>query len=163
MKIDRSIEPETGGLVAVPGEVYARWRRLIPRSNDPVLVVLKAHLLAEERLDWILEQFCRAKQPLKEARLSFFQKLQLSRALLGGWETQWQFLAELNRLRNALAHNAELPDVASKIARVVGILGPLEELRTQPLTALRNGSMLTCAMLEGAAMEASRRLCRAER
>jgi hypothetical protein len=137
-------------------EVYARFRRLLPRSRDPVLVVLKAHLLAEERLDWILHHLSESTGPLRDARLSFHQKLKLCNALLGDvGEPEWRFLGALNTLRNALSHNAEVPDVDQRIDAVIQLLCPEEAVqfpgRAQRLTALKNAVMVSCALLQGVA------------
>lgn len=142
-------------------EVYARFRRLLPRSRDPVLVVLKAHLLAEERLDSALNHLSRSSRPLRDARLTFHQKLTLCNALLGdSAAVEWQFLQALNKLRNALVHNAEVEDVDRRIDAAIASLWPGEPTafagQAQRLTALKNAVMITCAFLEGVTAEASR-------
>ncbi len=137
--------------------VYARFRRLLPRSRDPVLVVLKAHLLAEERLDWILNQFVRSSAPLKNARLTFYQKLKLAHAFLGdGFDREVKFLENLNSVRNVLSHNAEVIDINERIDKVIQTFDPEEqfqfETQAQRLTTLKNTVMFACAFLEGATM-----------
>ncbi len=149
------------------GEVYARFRRLLPRSRDPLLVVLKAHLLAEERLDWILRELARSPSALRDAQLSFHQKLKLCNALLGEvGAREWRFLAALNKLRNALAHNVELSDVEPRIDAAIQTLDPKEQVRfkgrAQRLTALKNAVMISCALMEGVATQAARQACAAQ-
>ena len=139
--------------------VYARFRRLLPRSRDPVLVVLKAHLLAEERLDWILNQFVRSSAPLKNARLTFYQKLKLAHAFLGDSfdRREVKFLENLNSVRNVLSHNAEVIDINERIDKAIQTFDPAEqcqfETQAQRLTTLKNTVMIACAILEGATIE----------
>jgi len=66
------------------GHVYERMRRLLPRSTDLVVIVLKGHLLIEERLEAIMQEQVQHPASLKKAELSFYQKLCMCRALLGG-------------------------------------------------------------------------------
>jgi hypothetical protein len=49
-----------------------RFLRLIPKSNDLTLVVLKGHLLIEEQLDFFIERITREPKALNGARLIFF-------------------------------------------------------------------------------------------
>jgi hypothetical protein len=82
---------------------------------DEVALILKAHLLLEE----MLRDFCTTMVPqpqyLKDARFTFAQTLELSRALypphvkLGSLVELWSVAAKINRVRNLMAHSLE-PD-----------------------------------------------------
>ena len=115
------------------------------------------HLLAEERLDWMLAELSRSPSALGDARLSFHQKLKVCQALLGQrvGSDEWRFLSALNALRNTLSHNVEVPDVEGRIDAVIGSLHPDEEIvfpgQSQRLTTLKNCVMVSCAILEGVA------------
>jgi hypothetical protein len=55
-------------------------RQHLDKTDDPILVILRAHLLIEERLRDILARICRLPDELGAARLSFHQALCLCRA-----------------------------------------------------------------------------------
>jgi len=136
-------------------EVYSRLRRLLPGSRDSTLVVLKAHLLAEEQLDCVLETMSRSPEALRDARLSFHQKLRVCNALLGD-AREWRFLSALNALRNLLSHNAEVPDVDARIDKMISDLdgSPAQfSGRAQRLTVLKNATIITCGVIRGRADE----------
>lgn len=85
-----------------------------------VHVILKGHLLLEESLTLILEQYVFHREHLNEARLSFNQKLLLARSLclrknkLG----EWELLSAINSLRNELTHRLNSPEREKKVTRV---------------------------------------------
>ena len=90
-------------------------------SLDPVThVVLKGHLILEERLGRILEAHLFHPEHTEDARLSFNDKMCLCRSLclrknrLG----EWELIAAVNGLRNELAHNLESTKRQRKIDRV---------------------------------------------
>jgi len=85
---------------------------LIPCGDDLTLLTLKGHLVAEGLLDMILVRLLAIpKLPQeKDARLTFYQKLELVRAVICAREPGPNadlFLAirKLNSVRNQLAHN----------------------------------------------------------
>lgn len=110
----------------------ARFLRLIPDSGDPVLVLLRGHLLIEELLIEIIESRCKHPQVLKDARLSFFQVLRLAQALstpkqisklskeLSKELDLWSNIEKVNRVRNVLAHTLEPSEVYSAIDTYLG-------------------------------------------
>ena len=85
-----------------------------------VHVLLKGHLLIEEALSRIIEQYVFHAEHLREARLTFNQKLLVARALclrkarLG----EWELLTALNKLRNEIAHKLQSGERDKKVGRV---------------------------------------------
>jgi hypothetical protein len=113
-------------LVKVVGEsTYRRLNRLLEPIQDPELLILKGHLLVEEQLEKILAAVMMQPERLREARLSFHQKLKLSRAIAGYDPTDpddYDLLSgieHLNVLRNSLAHDAEPDELDERIERFI--------------------------------------------
>lgn len=88
-----------------------RFKRLMPRSSDLTLIVLKGHLIMEEQLQWIIEDTLRQPEILQDARLEAQQKIVLAQAFFAGGpdELMWKNISRLNSLRNKFAHTLE-PD-----------------------------------------------------
>jgi len=89
-----------------------------PIDNDPIYLVLKAHLVAEETLYGFLEKKMASPKHLVNARLSFSQSLALARAIhvlsnADWWG--WIALEKLNSLRNLLAHNLEPQNTQQRV------------------------------------------------
>src|SRR5437660_7092438 len=89
---------------------YDRYRRLMPRTQDLTLIVLKGHLLIEEQFDFFLEELSRQPKFLEQTRLTFMQKFRLTQALagLGSRNELSIFVESINKLRNKMAHRAEI-------------------------------------------------------
>jgi hypothetical protein len=96
-------------------QVEDRFRRLMPRSQDLSVLVLKGHLLIEEQLNYFLKEAVRNPALLGKARLTYAQKLQLVEALSGSLGEKLAFATELNAIRNALAHRADVPDLPERV------------------------------------------------
>lgn len=94
-----------------------RYESLMPDTDDLTLMVLKGHLVIEEQLFLIAQQYCALPEHLEKVRLSFAQLSNLVRALTGSniLETTWSAISKLNGLRNALAHQLEPEDVSQAI------------------------------------------------
>jgi hypothetical protein len=94
-------------------EPYERYRRLMPKTQDLSLIVLKGHLLIEEQFDFFLEELSRRPQFLEQARLTFMQKFRLIQALSGlsRRDDVTKFVERINSLRNKLSHSAEVGQV----------------------------------------------------
>ena len=105
-------------------------RRMIehlPNGNDLTLIVLKGHLLIEERLlDLVRLRLGSDDATLNEARLRFSQLVPLARAASGrpGYPWFWRALQKLNSLRNDLAHHLEPKQVERLSAELVAQLEP---------------------------------------
>ena len=102
----------------LPLEVKERFKRYdahLPSSDDPTLIVLKGHLLAEEILEPIIRAKCRLPEALDNIEIGFFLKAKLTRALIGNShpnglifpESVWGMLDALNSLITELAHSLE--------------------------------------------------------
>lgn len=83
-------------------------------------VLLKGHLLLEEALSAVIDQYVFHREHLTEARLSFAQKMHLAKALClrkNGFG-EWELIAALNSLRNNLAHRLKSDERQKKLAQV---------------------------------------------
>src|SRR5437867_4607482 len=99
--------------------------RYLAQTDDPTLLVLRAHLLIEGRLHDILAGACRAPAELAPVRLTFYQVIGLSRAIIGRRdEPAWDFAARLNEVRNRMAHHLEPGSLDDLIGSVTAKLGP---------------------------------------
>ncbi|MCR9248573.1 MAG: hypothetical protein NXI31_26400 [bacterium] len=135
-----------------------RIKAQLPRSRDPVLVVLKGHLLVEEQLDRLIAASCRRPEDLDQARLTFSQKLSLASALIGSF-SQKRFVERLNRMRNKLAHRLdgysleqELNDVLrSYDSEEFAEYGVAKLSTLRRLGYLKRMVALTCGILAGIA------------
>jgi hypothetical protein len=90
-------------------EGMKRFDRLVRPGSDPLIVILKGHLLIEEQLQGIIMAAVRTHKFVKQARLTFSQSLLLARAIAGHFNTTvvWQAAEVLNGIRNKLVHVAE--------------------------------------------------------
>ena len=99
------------------------FREEMAKVDEVAHVLLKGHLLLEEALSQILDQYVFHRVHLTEARLSFHQKTFLARSLclrkdqLG----EWELLGAINALRNDLAHRLNSPDRDKKLGKVKDI------------------------------------------
>lgn len=98
-------------------EFRKRTRKLLPKSKELDLWVLKGHLLIEEQVNRLIEQGMRDTRYLKEARLSSLQKIKVAQAMTGTkcFEREWSFIESLNSIRNKLAHRADVDNLESLI------------------------------------------------
>ena len=92
-----------------------RFLRLMPKTQDLSLIVLKGHLLIEEILQEIINQHLKEPDALSDARLTFFHRLRLVQALTGKTARVWKSVEKLNQIRNQLAHKLEPSDLESRI------------------------------------------------
>lgn len=83
-------------------------------------VLLKGHLLLEETLSAVLDQYVFHREHLEDARLTFAQKVQLARAFCLRKNTlgEWELVLAINALRNDLAHRLNSSGREAKLARV---------------------------------------------
>lgn len=98
----------------------ARFSEEMAKVDEMVHILLKGHLLIEEALSKIIDQFVFHREHVDEARLTFSTKMHLCRALclrknrLG----EWDLIAALNSLRNVVAHQLSSPEREKRTARV---------------------------------------------
>ncbi|SRR6266480_2106137 len=106
----------------VNDEVYKRFARLMP-TNDLTLIVLKGHLLVEEQMDKFIESSLgEAAGPFDSIGLQFKRKWKFAKQLHRPrdlFPEIWGSVNELNELRNAIAHNPEVADLAQRCAKFV--------------------------------------------
>jgi len=71
------------------------------------LMVLKGHLVIEEKITAAIEKFVFHPEQMEEGRLTFAHKLALARSMSmdESKNTMWDLIAKLNTLRNKLAHS----------------------------------------------------------
>ncbi len=127
-----------------------RTSQHLDKTDDPILVILRAHLLVEERLRDMLTQICRAPEELKAARLSFHQALCLCRAVIGRQdEPAWDFIGRLNEARNRIAHRLDPGNFDELLGSVVAKLRPdyADRLETA-LDRFRMAVVYTCGYLD---------------
>ena len=93
------------------GESYSRFLKHLAPGSDADLLLLKGHLLIEVLLEKCLSQRLASPGRLKDARLTFAQKLFIVSALSceEGDNWLWDVITLLNRLRNDLVHNVDKP------------------------------------------------------
>ncbi len=119
----------------------------LPLVKDPTVVILRGHLLVEELLDELIAANLEHPSAIKDARLTFFQKLCICRAIVGqsGSEDIWRAIKELNNLRNAISHR--LPDSALSTKLNPTLKAFFEEV-TCPTDGGRGASLLHWAAID---------------
>jgi hypothetical protein len=77
--------------------------------DKSAVVVLKGHLVLEEKMTSIIEKFVFHPQHLEKARLTFAQKIAVCRSLSLDEDknSMWELVGQLNTFRNALSHSLE--------------------------------------------------------
>jgi hypothetical protein len=109
--------------------------RHLNKTDDPTLLVLRTHLMVEERLRDMIGRACNAPGELRAARLTFYQVLCICRALVGRHdEAPWVFVERLNEVRNRMAHHLAPGDLDELVGSVVKKLDRLIDRR--PATAV---------------------------
>jgi hypothetical protein len=86
-------------------EPFLRYLKMMPQQDDLSLIVLKGHLLIEERLERVLQAAFPNPEHLDAMKLQFARKVQLCRAVSRGVSdsTAWSLINCINVLRNNLA------------------------------------------------------------
>jgi hypothetical protein len=128
----------------------------LPIAKDPTVVILRGHLLIEELLNDIISFHLKDPSAIKDARLTFFQKMRLAQGILGNKKdnSTWKAIEVLNKLRNQISHR--LPD-STLINQMNPILKAIFEDEFDQIPsdiyskskALRKGIIFHCAMLSG--------------
>lgn len=122
----------------------------LEKTDDPTLLILRAHLLVEGRLRDVLARICRSPDELRAARLSFHQVLCLCRAVVGRYdEPAWDFVARLNEVRNRMAHHLDPGDLDDLLGSVVEKLCPdyADKLPT-PVARFRVAAAYACGYFD---------------
>jgi len=91
-----------------------RFDRLVARDADPLVMVLKGHLLLEEDLQQIIDAWIPNSKLLRERRWSFGHRAALCKGICDKWAPEWLWnaLEELNSVRNKLVHRSEPGELA---------------------------------------------------
>jgi hypothetical protein len=131
-----------------------RFRNEMETVDETAHVLLKGHLLLEEALSAILDQYVFHREHLDDARLTFAHKVQLARALCLRKNTlgEWDLISAINSCRNDLAHRLNSPERAKKLAKVkelyfreVAGLARIEEIKKESDTAILFSACGHCA------------------
>ncbi|MBE3714144.1 hypothetical protein HJ190_23140 [Vibrio parahaemolyticus] len=108
--------------------------------NDFELTILKCHLLVEEALTELLADKSESPKYILEARLTFANKLQISRALTDTscepWV--WTAISMLNKTRNRLAHNLTSSEVEADVAKFVSFIQSNQPMWPADMLDVRN-------------------------
>lgn len=113
-----------------------RFLEVMPTSGDKELALLKSHLVIEEVLTKIICKKMTNEKCVHDARLSFSQKCNLSKAInsLEHIPWIWHALNLLNRARNELSHNLTPDELNSKLVSFV------EHVQAQNIDLFKVGS-----------------------
>jgi len=94
------------------------------KISDPVLLLLKGHLIVEESLRSLVASNVKNPEFLKQANLSFSQILNIAKAMFFDQTNDptditkvWDAFVALNSIRNALAHELEPKDISPFLRR----------------------------------------------
>ena len=117
----KAVDP---GLEAVVKHEFSQAVRMCPPKQEPVLTILRAHLLAEHYIERaITARLPRGDRVIEAGLLGFAQKVNLLEGLNLLSDELVQSLKGLNRVRNSCAHEMEraitIPDV-ERIGRPLG-------------------------------------------
>jgi hypothetical protein len=103
---------------------YGHFERTCKDVEDPTLLILRVHLLAEYYLERLIHLTLeRGDRVISDAGLSFYQKLVLVDSFDRLSDSIIQSLKGLNKIRNRIAHDAEkriAPSDVEVIARPLG-------------------------------------------
>ncbi len=113
------------------GKNLSRFLKQMAEVDQVTQVVLKGHLLCEESLGRVIENFVFYPSHLDACHLSFYQKVEMSRALCLRKNnfTIWELLLAINSLRNELAHSLESSKRQGKIEKVKRLVA--EEMKSE--------------------------------
>jgi hypothetical protein len=102
-----------------------RFLRILGASPDPTLAVLRSHLLLDELLLDVLRASGQTPGTRKAAKETAAARERAATLLLSGDVPDHflHFVSELRHLRNALAHEVEVPDLAQRL-EALGALVP---------------------------------------
>lgn len=102
-------------------ETLERIAEQFGQVDETAMVVLKGHLLIEERLDAIISKFVHHGAFIENANLRFPQKVAIARSMsLDEHDNgMWDIPITLNSLRNDLAHALHSPKRAAKTQAVI--------------------------------------------
>lgn len=99
----------------------ARFAKHYPKGRDITLIVLKSHLLVEERMNQLLDTSLAKPEFIYKTRFGFVQRLRILQALRGdpGFHALAEAIELLNEIRNSLAHELESSKPETLIPRFI--------------------------------------------
>jgi len=105
------------------GAGLQRFLLLLPEDKGVDLTILKGHLLIEELMSDIIVKSLDGKNPLGikvGQRMMFHEKLKLCWALNRDSvkDEVWEWLQELNKIRNLMAHTVEPVGVSERVGKL---------------------------------------------
>ena len=128
----------------------------MPLVKDPTVVILRGHLLVEELLDELIAANLKDSDAIRDARLSFYQKLCIVQGFIGraSKENILKPIFTLNRLRNELGHNLPDATLTKKVDNALKDFFPddFDQIAHDIYSkskALRKGIIFLCAQLYG--------------
>ena len=94
--------------------------------EDTTAIILNSHLLLEAMLYKFVQSKVVSSQFLDEARLSFYQILNIAKSFRNENQIEqehwmWELIEYINRLRNKLAHNITVEGIESRIEHMYEI------------------------------------------
>jgi hypothetical protein len=107
-------------------ESFRRFIQKLPHGKDPILVILKGHLLVEEQLRQIVDEHVKNPRALAKARFSCAQVICLAEAFCSDRAAAswlWEALRNLNSLRNDIAHKIEPEEFEKRVRGIVSTVG----------------------------------------
>jgi hypothetical protein len=124
--------------------------RHLHTTDDPTLLILRTHLMVEERLRDMMRHACNAPDELRAARLTFYQALCICRALVGRHdEPQWGFVERLNEVRNRMAHHLAPGDLDELVGSVVKKLDrPIDRRPATAVDRFRDAALYVVAYFD---------------
>jgi hypothetical protein len=102
-------------------------------DSDLAVVVLKGHLLIEQKIREFISERMLSPEALNDARLSSYQAFCLAEALtLPNAEPKslWSILRKLNTLRNKLAHNVDPPGIQERVEEIISQYSAIWPIRS---------------------------------
>ena len=102
-------------------ELALKVYREFEKYDKSIMVVIKGHLLVEESLNVIIDNFVHHPSKLAKSRLSFFQKIHLARSMSVSDQDNsvWKLIEKLNSLRNDVAHKLNSENRQDKIDELI--------------------------------------------
>jgi len=102
-------------------------------KEDPVLIILKGHLIIEETLVDICSRLLTNPAALEKDKVNFSTRLNLVQALIGDGELPeniWHALRDLNKIRNDLAHKLEPKNIEDLFCKFIKRFEEFEDFRS---------------------------------
>ena len=128
----------------------------LPIVKDPTVIILRGHLLVEDLMDEFIAANLRDPNVIKNARLTFFQKLCIVQGIIGSSSDghMWGPIIALNKLRNTVSHSLPDETLSQKLDPVLKAFFPenFDEIPSDIYSkskALRKAIIFHCAMLLG--------------